>query len=248
MVVGLYQIASGQVVIRGTVGGTRTIGPAFWFPGNSFVRVTDGRIRYIAPYRWWSFGTPIDGPYPPPTGPMDPRVMVGGVTGADGQPVPEPEPEAPPTPIEVAWAAMAAGHADDATSAFVEHLNSEPGDGEALRGFGFSLLLGGDAALAAGPVRTAYAMAPHLGMTPPSEADFGGRAEVRKLVVRAVRYGHEVGSASAWLVAAVLAQAEGRMDVAERFLGWAEAAGLEAETVRWMRTGFADAADRSGGG
>ncbi|MEM7756131.1 MAG: hypothetical protein AAF297_10910 [Planctomycetota bacterium] len=247
-VLGWASPAVGQVFIRGTVGGTRTIGPVW--PGSYFVRVTDGRTRYVVPYRYgswrWGFGAPIDGPYPPPTGPVDSRVTVGGATdaaGAAADAAAEAEDAEPPTLLERGWSELALGDGESALATFIERLNEEPRDAEAMRGMGFALLVEGDASLAAGCVRMAYEMSPELGMLVPGTDDFGGRAELRRLVVRAVRHGHEVESASAWLVAAVLAQAEGRADVVERFLGWAEAAGLEPETARWIRIGLEDAAE-----
>lgn len=79
-------------------------------------------------------------------------------------------------------------------------------------------------------MREAYGVEPNLASLPLAAQSLApaGR-DLRRLVLEAIEHADRVGSPEAWLLAGVLTQAEGRDRVAARFIGRAEAAGLEAD-------------------
>jgi hypothetical protein len=201
---------------------------------------------------WWRQWVPypLDGVlYPVPVagaGGVDPRLVPGGVLPAgyeEGRPLAiEPEAAAvDDSALARAEAALARGQGASAAGLYRQHLaesgDEEWADGRALRLYGVALLMAGRVDEAVGPVRLAHQMSPSLGEFGVGPGAVGGSAALRRLVVRAVRRANEVDTGSAWLLAAVLVQGEGRLDVARDFIGRAERAGLEAEVVSWLRTG-----------
>jgi hypothetical protein len=62
---------------------------------------------------------------------------------------------------------------------------------------------------------------------------------LRRSVTDAVRYAHDIQSGNAWLMVAVLMQAEGRDQVALKMLERAEAAGLSSAVGDRLRTRLA---------
>jgi hypothetical protein len=88
----------------------------------------------------------------------------------------------------------------------------------------------GDFDRAGATMREAYGVEPNLASLPlaPQSLAPAGR-DLRRLVLDAIDHADRAGSPEAWLLAGVLTQAEGRDRVAARFIGRAEAAGLEPD-------------------
>lgn len=190
-----------------------------------------------------------------------PAYGVGAITTADmAPPVQRPSVVAPApagsTPPDAAQAddpksrgmALLRERAfDRAVVALRQHVNAHRDDTETLRTLAMALLCADRVEDAAATLRLAYrldaglAEAGEPGTSPSTNtlatipvdpSDFGASArEWRDLVAVATRHAHAQGGASAWLMVAVLMQAEGRTRLAGTMLDRAAAAGLDPEIV-----------------
>lgn len=171
-----------------------------------------------------------------PTG-IDPNLMPGATgdasTGAQGGEANEVPEEL--TPLQKGLEALWRGESGAAVTILRDALKTTPEDAQAMRWLAFALLEENRFDDAAGVMKIAYGLDEKLAGEP---IDFDGleieAARVRKGLEKAVRHGHKAGGAGAWLLAAVLAQAEGRKDVARTLLGRAEAGGLDRSVVEAM--------------
>ncbi len=247
--------ADGNVYLPGSGGAPLWYRPAvrqggFPIGGYGAVRYRNANGLGFYWYRSWT-PYPLDGSWYPAAvtgeGGVDPRLLPGGeLTDEMRQELPQGPAgsagaaEDPATPVELARLALRLGRWEEAVGLFREHLDTDWEDTESLRLFGVALLASGKPAEAMGPVRLAHQITPALGESGIDPSMVGGEGELRKLMLRAVRQANELESASAWLLATVLVQGEGRRDVARKFLGRAEEAGLEAEVVSWLETGLGE--------
>ena len=204
-------------------------------PGPGFrYRVGDGPWFSSAYWAVSPFsGLPVDGTWTPSTVPLDPNVAPVAAAAAQRVAVEL-------SPWEQAFALLADGASEEAAAAFEAWLAEEPTDTESVRGYAMALLGSADAMRAVGPLRMAYERTPDLGITPLSVDDVGGSLEARRLLRRAVGVANDFESGSAWLTAAVLAQAEGRDGVALRFLDRAEGLGVEGRVTAYLRRALGD--------
>lgn len=137
------------------------------------------------------------------------RARSGGAVEASGDPAyPGAAPDLAPVAVEEVW------WADDRLRAV-------------------ALVGAGRLEEAATAIGDAYLAEPRLAGLPLSgEALAKDRAALRRLVLRAIDYAGRHPSSDAWLLAAVMTQAEGRDEVAARFASRAEAQGLDATVAR----------------
>lgn len=134
------------------------------------------------------------------------RARSGAAVFADGAPAYPggPLPEAPVAVEEVWWA--------DARLLAVAQAGAEQFD------------------RAGATMREAYGVDPDLSLLPLAPQTLAPNVrDLRRLVLEAIEHADRAGTAESWLLAGVLTQAEGRDRVAARFIGRAEAAGLEAD-------------------
>lgn len=120
------------------------------------------------------------------------------------------------------------------------HTTDNPEDYDALRLLGLALLERGDAVDATAVIRLAYTRDPSLASRPIGEPLYPRAGRLRALVTRAVRHANSRNSASAWLTAAMLVQAEsatnpGRLPVARKMIERAAAAGLDPTVTAAMQ-------------
>jgi len=163
---------------------------------------------------------------------VDPFVGMGA-PGAGGQSAaPSMQtPARPMTTLERGDFLLRDGLAREAIEAFKDHLKANPGDADVIRHYALALLVDRQPAEAAATMMLAYERdVEKLGPLPldPSLGD-GFSGEIRGLVNAAVTHANATRSASAWLIVAVLMQAEGRNDVALRQIEKAKAVGLSRE-------------------
>ncbi len=127
------------------------------------------------------------------------------------------------------WA-LRGGDAKGAVEYAKRHLQSERDDAEATRVLAVALIVSGNAPDASAVAGRAYAMDPTLTSRPIDRSLLDGtHASVSELVQRAVREAQRNRSASAWLLASVLAQAEGRDSAALGMLEKARGEGLDSK-------------------
>lgn len=172
---------------------------------------------------WWvipdSYRGPVDGP-------SDRRLV-----GDDPQP-----PAEPPTPIESARWLMADGDAAGALGWYRAVLDESPDDARVMREYASALLEAGRPLDAVAVMGYAYDRVPALSGEPMDVGLWGGSVlRLRASVVDAVKFGHRSPSGNAWLLVAVLMQAEGRDAVALRMVDRAEDEGLGASVSDRMR-------------
>lgn len=151
-----------------------------------------------------------------------------------------PVPEEPPTPIEAARAWMSAGDAEEAVSWYTIHLQEEPLDLRSAREYAAALMEADRPLDAVAVLGYAYDTMPGLASEAMDTGLWGDSPlRLRRSVTDAVRYAHETQSGNAWLMVAVLMQAEGRDQVALKMLERAEAAGLSKAVGDRLRTRLA---------
>lgn len=120
------------------------------------------------------------------------------------------------------------GDTQAAIAAYTGHLESFPSDAPVRRSLGLALLSGGRVDEAAESILQAYASAPWLADEPVNPDAFARGAEDLALNIElASAYANRVGSAPAWLLVAVLVQANGRLDLGLLMLDRADEAGLD---------------------
>lgn len=175
---------------------------------------------------YWGWGWPYDYGY-------SRERVIYGIDPARMTPAyqpatqPAPAPATPPTLRERADAALASGFTTEAVSLYRQHLTAEPGDARATRMLGLALVAEGRVSDGASVVLMAYTRSPSLA-SDPAPGDVLGLDRVRDMTQRVVGEANRSKSASSWLTAAVLAQAEGREPVARTMIGRARTAGLDA--------------------
>lgn len=137
-------------------------------------------------------------------------------------------PEAPPTAEEL----IAETRYRDAEDLLRAELADAPGDAVLARLLAVALAGTGDFENASKQMSLAYQVAPTLSTYPFSEQDPSpGVSELRALSINAVRFARRTPSAEAWLLVAVLIQAQGRHDVSARMMDRAAALGLDRAVV-----------------
>lgn len=128
-------------------------------------------------------------------------------------------PAAPMTLVETADAALAAGQWGIAARLYQKHLQTSKDDHLAERSLAIALLGNRETAQAVAVMAMAYTQEPGLAAIPIDLDTVGeGPLKFRELFNAASTYANRVKTGSAWLTAGVLAQAEGRDDVAKRVL------------------------------
>lgn len=161
---------------------------------------------------------PVEGVY----GRIDPNLVLYPPKTETAEPPP------PPTPAEL----IRAGSLREATDLLSEALDDTPGDPVSLRELAIVAVARGDDALATDLIARAYSADPGLAATPITGSSyFRSTYELRRLLVRAVRHAQATTDADAWLLVAVLMQAEGRAPVARRMIDRAAGLGLDPAVV-----------------
>ena len=120
------------------------------------------------------------------------------------------------------------------------HTTDNPEDYDALRLLGLALLERGNPVDATAVINLAYTRDPSLASRPIGEPLYPRAGRLRSLVTRAVRHANSRDSASAWLTAAMLVQAEAasnrdRLPVARTMIERAAAAGLDPTVTAAMQ-------------
>lgn len=138
----------------------------------------------------------------------------------------QPEPE-PLTAYETAVFWMMEGEAEQAVGWYRAHLEKNPDDMLAMREYAAAMLEANRTLDAVAVMAYAYDLSPGLSTRAMDAGLWGGSPlRVRRSVVKAVRMAHEAGTGHAWLLVAVLMQAEGRDAVALRMVDRALELGL----------------------
>lgn len=123
---------------------------------------------------------------------------------------------------------FAGGDSERAVALYEEHLAENPDDFGVRVRFGLAMLESGRADDAVAVLHHAYASDPSL-----AEVSLGGvldgwsGSRLRAMVAKSVSHANRTQSASAWMVVALLMEAEGRAPLAERMLDRAIGAGLD---------------------
>lgn len=203
-----------------------------WWRSWDYARVAYGRYYRSSNFRYWypwvygynyrSCRTCYDdydgyGYRPVVYGQIDPFIMSGAasqaILAALAQQAVSPPRE--PTVLERADALLAMGEARAATEAYRRYLEDVPDDAAVMRSLALALMADRRFDESVAVLAMAYQKSPRLARTPIDPALLADdAASLRRLVNSAVGYANRVRSGSAWLLAAVLVQAEGRDAVA----------------------------------
>lgn len=164
----------------------------------------------------------------------DPRLLAPG-----GQAAPQ-QPERELTLVERAEWSLYSGDAERAIDRLEAHLAAEPDDAGAKRLLGVALLEHRKPEQAVAVMMQAYLDQPMLARTPIETGILPGgemthRARFTKVMAMATR----TKTSTNYFVACVLAQSEGRLDVAKKLLKKAEEAGLAKSVLDEMRLAIA---------
>ncbi len=185
-------------------------------------------MYYDYGYGYWH--APVLGTLAVVNGTADPFLMGGGGSGGGGptgtQPMPTIDESVLPA-IERGHLAYQRGQACDAVGFYKAHLAVFESDGAALRWLAAALLDDALPAEAAAVMMLAYSTDPTLASVPMAASGFptvSGGLAVR--VTKAVANANASKTASGFLLAAVLAQADDRPAVARRLIERARATGL----------------------
>lgn len=169
------------------------------------------------------YGCPLAGvPAPLPDVALDPNLGLGGP--------PVEMPPAPPSASEL----LAARDYAAAARALERVVAAEEGNMFAARLLAVALLGAGQAERAAGTLMVALDNAPQLAAIPVDASGFAP-GELRRLTLLAVQRGGADDSAAFWTLAAVLMQAEGRLDGSGRAIDRAKEAGLSGPVLEAFR-------------
>ena len=103
-----------------------------------------------------------------------------------------------------------------------------------MRLLALALLAGGKADEGVALMALAYEGDTSLALRSMDDGVLGTPRALRDRLNRTVTYAGKVGSASAWLTVAVLMQAEGREETAQKMIDRAQAAGLNAQVAADM--------------
>jgi tetratricopeptide (TPR) repeat protein len=165
-------------------------------------------------------------------------LQVGPAVVTSGTPQPVVETVEPKdlTILEQADGYLRQGQTTKAIATYREHMLNNGDDVFAMRRLGLALLAKGSVDEAAAMMGLAYktdapALAPQpmdAGLIP------GGNKNFRKLLNKAVHHAHKAKTGSSWLLVAVLMQAEDRVEVAQKMIERARAAGLDEQIIREM--------------
>lgn len=169
--------------------------------------------------------------YPPIAGvfrQIDPNLVIYPPVDKDAIEV------APPTGPELLYEA----NYSEAAEVLAVEIEQSPTDMERKRLLAVANAGLKDYEAAAAIMLDVYESDPEIAVYPlDQDGLFESSLELRRLVVGSVRYAQRVGTARAWLLVAVLMQAEGREDVAAEMLNRAAAQGLDDDIVKaWPTT------------
>jgi len=175
---------------------------------------------------------PVDGQYSP------------GIVETPGEIETGEEPPVIQSPVltlgERARTELGIGDPELAAALYREHLDTEPGDVEAMRALGLAQLKCGRYEDAASWVLQAYATDPVLAERPLGVWIAGDSVlAMRRLRVEALKHAGRANTPGACLVVVVLMQGEGKAEAAMKMLERAEALGLDAAVVSAMRASLA---------
>lgn len=111
---------------------------------------------------------------------------------------------------------------------YEQHLTANPEDHDARVRYGLALLDEGKAAKGIEEIYAAYVSSDHVaGRSLTNDVAQWNPSRVRKALCLAVKLSHSTDDSACWLTASVLAEAEGRSDLARKMLARAESAGLK---------------------
>jgi hypothetical protein len=127
------------------------------------------------------------------------------------------------------------GKPDEAIVLLRPHVDANPSDEHAARSLAVALLDARRTREGVAVMALTYERHPGLARVPIDADAVGPVREMRDLVVRVVQFGHTTNTASAWLTAAVLMQAENRPEPALRMLDRADGLGLDSSLSKSMR-------------
>lgn len=167
-------------------------------------------------------------------GQIDPFIMSGVASQAILAALAERavNPPREPTVLERADALLASGQARAATEAYRKYLDDVPDDAAVMRSLALALMADRRFDESVAVLAMAYQKSPRLARTPVDAALIADdAASLRRRVNSAVGYANRVRSGSAWLLAAVLVQAEGRDDVALSMVERGREQGLHADVA-----------------
>ncbi|MBX3406433.1 MAG: tetratricopeptide repeat protein [Phycisphaeraceae bacterium] len=170
-------------------------------------------------------------------GQIDPFIMSGAasqaiLTAMAQQAI---SPPREPTVLERADALLAMGDARAATEAYRRYLEDVPDDAAVMRSLALALMEDRRLDESVAVLAMAYQKSPRLARTPIDPALIADDvASLRRRVNSAVGYANRVRSGSAWLLAAVLVQAEGRDAVALSMIDRGRDVGLSEEVAAEM--------------
>lgn len=119
------------------------------------------------------------------------------------------------------------GDYESAARFYARHLVENAPDADAARALAVALLLANKPNQAADAMVAAYRIDPSIADAPFDAAVLPPDVSVRSLLQRAASHAQRSRTAGAWLVPAVLAQTQGKRDVAARFVERARVASLE---------------------
>ena len=186
---------------------------------------------------WWGYEPYYDlgaRPFRSTYSAVDPNLMPG--RRAEFRDV---KPQEPLTPYQLALIGFERGRYADAAAALRTHLTADPEDVASMRLLAVALLGSRRAADASAAMRLAYAIDPVLAARP---LDFGAAklpaTAPRDLVRLASTFANRAGTGSGWLLVAVLMQADGRVELADKMLDKAIAAGLTPDIAAPLRNAF----------
>jgi hypothetical protein len=183
---------------------------------------------------WWN--TSDYGYYPPAEPNMLSQYMPTPSTPAPAAPTPPPVTEhvTPSTAKDLGVTYLSAGDPRSAVISLRGWLRDNAGDTEAMRLLALALVQTGQLSDAAAMMGMAYHSDASLPGKPLAPELFRTAERARDSVRRASVYANRVNSGSAWLLVAVLMQAEGREALASSMVEKARAAGLEADVADRM--------------
>lgn len=141
------------------------------------------------------------------------------------------------TVLETARALFYQGSEEEAVEWYRAHLEDNPQDMGVMREYAVALLGAGRPLNAVAMMGYAYDLSPGLSASAMDAGLWGDSwARLRGAVRDAVRYANRSPSGGAWLLVAVLMQAEGRDNVAARMIDRAAGLGLSSAVADRMRT------------
>lgn len=195
--------------------------------------------RYVWPWGYsYSYGRRYYDDYydyrPVVYGQIDPFIMSGVASQAILAALAERavNPPREPTVLERADALLASGQARAAAEAYRKYLDDVPDDAAVMRSLALALMADRRFDESVAVLAMAYQKSPRLARTPVDAALIADdAASLRRRVNSAVGYANRVRSGSAWLLAAVLVQAEGRDDVALSMVERGREQGLHADVA-----------------